>query len=112
VAGHFVDRAHLLDRQAGVDGFEDALVIIGVEAVIGLHGDEVCAQAPCLAQDGSGLDAEGLGRIAGGDHHGAVRQRLHHDDGLAAQAWMFLLLARCKEGVEIEKQPLHRVIGR
>ena len=40
LAGHFVDRAHLLDRQAGVDRLQDALVIFGVEPVIGLHRDQ------------------------------------------------------------------------
>jgi hypothetical protein len=39
-AGHLVDRHDLLDRQAGVDGFENALVILGVEPVIGLHRDD------------------------------------------------------------------------
>ena len=87
-------------------------MIIGVEAVIGLHGDDVRAQAPCLAHQGAGLDAVGLGRVAGGDRHGAVRRRLHDNDGLAAQDRMFLLLARCKEGIEVEEQPLHLVIGR
>ena len=49
---------------------------------------------------------------AGGDCHGGLRQRLHDDDGLPAQGRVFLLLARRKEGVEIEEQPLHRVFGR
>jgi hypothetical protein len=87
-------------------------VIIGVERVIGLHRDDVGAQLPRLAHQGAGLDAEGLGRIAGGDRDGGIRQRLHDDDGLAAQGRGLLLLARCKKGIEIEEQPLHRVIGR
>ena len=41
-----------------------------------------------------------------------IRRRLHDDDGLAAQGRVFLLLARRKEGVEIEEQPLHRIFGR
>jgi hypothetical protein len=111
-AGHFVDRAHLLDRHAGVDGFQDALVIIGVEPVIGLHRNDIGAQVPCLAHERAGFDTEPLGRVAGGDRDGGIRRRLYDDDVLAAQDGVFLLLALCKEGVEIEEQPLDRAIGR
>jgi hypothetical protein len=38
-AGHFVDRADLLDRQAGVDRLQNPLVILAVEPMIGLNGD-------------------------------------------------------------------------
>jgi hypothetical protein len=89
-AGHLVDRHDLLDRQAGVDGCENALVILGVEPVIGLHRDHGGAQAPRLEHDGTGLDAQGLGGVAGGNGDGAVRRRLHHDDGLAAQGHVAL----------------------
>ena len=85
LAGHFVDRADLLDRQAGVDGLQDALVIVAVEPVIGLHRDDGGTQPPRLAHEGAGLDAECLGRVAGGDRDGGIRERLHDDDGLAAQ---------------------------
>ena len=57
------------------------------------------------------LDAEGFGRVAGGDRHGGIRQRLDDDDGLPAQARVFLLLARREEGVEVEEQLLHRSVG-
>ena len=40
----------------------------------------------------------------------ARHQRLHDNDGLAAQCRVFLLLARRKEGVEVQEQPLHRII--
>jgi hypothetical protein len=96
-ASHFVDRADLLDRHAGVDGFQDALVIIGVETVIGLHRDDVGAQPPRLAHERAGLDAESLGGVAGGDGDGGIGERLHDDDRLAAQGWIFLLFARCKK---------------
>jgi hypothetical protein len=112
LAGHFVDRANLLDRLAGVDRLEDALVILGVEPMISLHRDHGRAQLARLAHQGAGLDAEGLGRIAGGDCDGALRQRLHDDHGLAAQGRGLLLLARRKESVKIEEQPLHRIFGR
>jgi hypothetical protein len=74
--------------------------------VIGLHRDDRGAQPPRLAHDGAGLDAETLGGVAGCDRDGAVRQRLHDDHGLAAQGRGLLLLARRKERVEIEEQPL------
>jgi len=90
---HFVDRADLLDRQAGVDRLQDALVIIGIEPVIGLHRDHRRAQAPRIAHQSAGLDAVGLGRVAGGDRDGGIRRRLHDDDGLSAQGRIFLLFA-------------------
>ena len=87
-------------------------MIIGIEPVIGLHGNDRGAKPPRLAHEGAGLDAEAFGRVAGGNGAGGVRERLHDDDGLAAQGRVFLLFARCKEGVEIEEQPLDLVIGR
>ena len=67
LAGHFVDRANLLDGRAGVDGLEDALVIVAVEPMIGLHRDDRRAQPPRVAHQRAGLDAERLRRVAGGD---------------------------------------------
>jgi hypothetical protein len=112
LAGHFVDRAHLLDREAGVDRLQDVFVILGVELVIGLHRNDIRAQLARVAHEGAGLDAERLGGVARRDRHGGIRQGLHDDDRLAAQGRVFLLPARRKEGVEIEEQPLHQVVGR
>jgi hypothetical protein len=50
--------------------------------------------------------------MAGGDRDGGFRKHLHDDNRLPAQGRVFLLLARRKEGVEIEEQPLHRILGR
>lgn len=111
-AGHFVDRHDFLDRQAGIDRGQNALVIFAVDPVIGRHRDDVGAQAPRLAHECAGLNAERLGRVARGNRDGEFRERLHDDDGLAAQGRGLLLLARRKEGVEIEEQPLHRMFGR
>ena len=86
-------------------------MIFGVEPVIGLHRDYVLAQLARIAHQGAGLDAKTFGHIAGGDRDGGIRQRLDDDDRPAAQGGVFLLLARRKEGVEIEEQPLHRVLG-
>src|SRR6201982_1376112 len=40
-ADHPVERHDLLNRQASVDGRKNALRIIGIEPMIGLHGDDV-----------------------------------------------------------------------
>ena len=87
-------------------------MILDVEAMIGLHGDHSRAQLARGAHQGPGLDAEGLGRVAGGDGDGGIRQRLHDNDRLAAQGRVFLLLVRREEGVEVQEQPLNRVFGR
>ena len=63
-------------------------------------------------QERAGRDAEALGFVAGGDRAGRAGQRLHDDDRLAAQGRIILLLARRKEGVEVEEQPLDGLIGR
>jgi hypothetical protein len=111
-ARHFIDRANLFDRQARVDRLQDALVILGIEPMVGLHRDDGRAQPPRLPHQGAGLDAVGLCRVAGGNRDGGFRRRLHDDDGPAAQGRVFLLLARCEEGVEIEEQPLDGIVGR
>src|ERR1700738_347695 len=41
-----VDRADLLDRQTGVDRLENALVVVGIEPVVGLHRDDRRAEPP------------------------------------------------------------------
>lgn len=110
-AGLLVDRHDLVDRQAGVDRLQNALVILAIEPVIGPHRDDGGAQAPRLADDRAGLDAECLGRVAGGNRDGAVGRRLHDDDGLAAQGRGLLLLARRKEGIEVKEQPLDGRLG-
>jgi hypothetical protein len=43
LAGHLVDRAHVLDRQAGVDRVQNAFVILGVEPMVGLDRNDVRA---------------------------------------------------------------------
>jgi len=74
--------------------------------VIGLYRDDRGAKPPRLAHERAGLDAKAFGRVARGNGAGGIRERLHDDDGLAAQGGIFLLFARCKKGVEIEEQPL------
>ena len=67
------------------------------------HRHDVRTQPPRLSHERAGLDAEGLGRVAGGDRDGALGRRLHNDDGPSAQGRFFLLLARREEGIEIEE---------
>jgi hypothetical protein len=86
-------------------GTQDPLVIVGIEPMIGLHRDDIGAEASCVAHERSGLDAVGLGRVAGGDRYGRLRRRLHDDDGLFTQGRGLLLLAGREEGVEVEEQP-------
>jgi hypothetical protein len=110
-AGHFVDRQDFLDPQAGVDRLQDPLVILAVEPVIGLNRDDGGAQPTGISHQGAGLDAESRGRVARGDRDGGFGGRLRDDNRLAGQGRGLLLLARRKEGVEVEKQPFHRVLG-
>jgi hypothetical protein len=72
-AGHLINRANFLDRQAGIDGLQNLLVIIGIEPVIGLHRDDAGAELPRIAHQGAGLDTESLGRVAGGDGDGCIQ---------------------------------------
>ena len=81
-------------------------MIVGVDPMPGLHRDDLGAQPPRGAHQGACLDAERLGGVARSDRAGGIRQRLHDDDGLAAQGRVFLLFARRKKGVEIEEHPL------
>jgi hypothetical protein len=86
-------------------------VIIGIEPVIGLDGNDIGAKPPRFAHEDAGFDAEGFGRVAGGNRAGRIRERLHDDDGLIAERRIFLLFARCKKGVEIEEEPLDGRLG-
>ena len=71
-------------------------MIVGVDPMPGLHRDDLGAQPPRGAHQGACLDAERLGGVARSDRAGGIRQRLHDDDGLAAQGRVFLLFARRK----------------
>lgn len=71
-ADHPVERHDLLNRQASVDGRKNALRIIGIKPMIGLHGDDVRTQLARLARKRAGLDAERLGGVAGRDRNGGI----------------------------------------
>ena len=74
-------------------------MIFGVEPVIGPERNDVRAQPPRIAYQGAGLDADRLGRVAGGDRHGGFRRRLYDDNRLPAQGRVLLLLARREKGL-------------
>src|ERR1700730_76379 len=74
-ADYPVERHDLLNRQASVDGRKNALRIIGIEPMIGLHGDDVRTQLARLARKRAGLDAERLGGVAGRDRNGGIGSR-------------------------------------
>src|SRR5665213_3084209 len=105
-ARHLVDRQNLVDRQTGIDSLQNAVMIISVEPVIGLHRDHIGTNPTRLPKQGAGSNAAALGRIAGRYGARGVRQRLDDNDRLAAQDGRFLLFARRKESVEVEEQPL------
>jgi hypothetical protein len=71
-ADHPVERHDLLNRQASVDGRKNALGIIGIEPMIGLHGDDVRTQLARLARKRTGLDAERLGGVTGSNRNGGI----------------------------------------
>jgi len=62
------------DRAATFDRLGDAVGVVGVDAVVALDEDDFGADAFGLADLRSGLDAEGLGLVGGGDAAGGVGQ--------------------------------------
>ena len=84
-AGHLVDGADGGDRHAALDGFDDAVVVVGVDFVAPLDENNVGAHALGVGDNGSGAHAEGLGLVAGGDAAGGVGHHGHHADRAAAQ---------------------------
>ena len=111
-AGHLVDGADGGDGHAAFDGFDDAVMVFGVELVARLDENDVGAETFGVGDDGSGAHAEGLGLVAGGDAAGGVGHHGHHAHGTAAQLRPRLLLARGEVGVEIDEEPVERGILR
>ena len=104
-AGDLIDRHHLFDRNVAVDRRQNAVVILDVELVVGRHEQHVGAKPPRLVHQRAGLDAEGLGGVAGCDGAGRLRHRRHDDDRLAPERRILLLLAGREETVQIKNQP-------
>ena len=111
-AGHLVDGADSGDGHAAFHGFDDAMVVFGVDLVARLDENDLGAHALGVGDDGSGAHAEGLGLVAGGDAAGGVGHHGHHAHRTAAQLRPRLLLARGKVGVEVDEEPVERRILR
>ncbi len=110
-AGHFVDGEHGGDGQAAFDGFDDAVMVVGVDLVAALDQHDVGAHAFGVGNDGAGPDAEGLGLVAGGDADGCVGHHGDDADWTAAQLGAHLLLDRGEIGVQIDEEPVHHGTG-
>ena len=85
------------DRAAAVDGLRDAVGVVGVDAVVALDEDDFGADAFRFADLRAGLDAEGLGLVAGGDAAGGVGVGGHDGEGAVAVLGVELLLDRREE---------------
>lgn len=105
---HFIDGQHSGDRSATLDGADDLVVVLDVELVTALDYDEARAEAFCLADLGSGLDAEGFGLIAGGDGAGSVGHDGDDDDGAVAKLGAELLFDGGEVGVEVKEKPANK----
>jgi hypothetical protein len=102
LADHLVDGGGVGDGAAAVDGLRDFVGILGVDAVVAFDEDDFGADALGLADLGAGLDAEGLGLVAGGDAAGGVGVGGDDGEGAVAEFGVELLLDRGEEGVEVD----------
>ena len=109
--GHLIDRHDGSDRNAGLDGFDDLLVVIDVELVPRLHDFEARAHALGFADLGSGFNLESLGLITGSDAAGCVRHNGHDGDGPVAQFRAQFLFDGGEVGVQVKKEPAHARLG-
>ena len=107
-AGHLVDGADGSDGNAALDGFDDAVMVLGVDFVAAFDENDLRAHALGVGDDGSGAHAEGLGLVAGGDAAGGVGHHGHHADGPAAQLGPDLLLDGGEVGVQIDEEPVEQ----
>ena len=110
-AGHLVDGADGGHGHAALHGFNNAVVILGVELVAAPRPEQ-CSGHMRLASATMVpvLHAEGLGLVAGGDAAGGVGHHRHHAHGPAAQLGPHLLLHRGKVGVQVDEEPVERRI--
>jgi len=105
-AGHFVDGEDGGDGQAAFDGFDDAVVVLGIELMAGFNEDDVGAEGAGIVDEGAGFDAESLGLIAGGEADGGVGDHGDDGDGAVAELGSVLLLDGGKVGVEVDEEPV------
>ena len=109
LADHLVDGGRVGDGAATFDGLRDAVGVLGVDAVVAFDEDDLGADAFGFADLGAGLDAEGLGLVAGGDAAGGVGVGGDDGEGAVAVFGVELLLDRGKEAVEVDVEEAEAV---
>ena len=82
--------------------------VFGVVGVAALDEDDAGTELFGFADLGAGLDAEGLGFVAGGDADGGVGHGGDDGEGLSAVLGVKLLLDRREEGVEVDVEEAKR----
>jgi hypothetical protein len=109
LANHLVDGRRVRDRAAAVDSHGNLLRILGVDGVVALDEEDLPADLFRLAHQRAGLDAEGLGLVAGGDADRGVG--VGGDDGQRAIAIfrVQLLLDRREEAVQVDVEEAEAV---
>ncbi len=90
------------DGADAFDGGDDAVGVFRVGGVVAVDEDDAGADAFGVADAGAGLDAEGLGFVAGGDEGGGVGHGGDDAGGLAAVLGMELLFDGREEAVEVD----------
>ncbi len=102
LADHLVDGGVVGDGADELDGFGDVVGVLGVVGVVACDEDDAGAELLGFADLGAGLDAEGLGLVAGGDAAGGVGHGGDYGEGLAAVLGVELLLDGREEAVEVD----------
>ena len=102
LAGHLVDAGGVGDGADALYRGNNFVRIFRVGGVVAVDEDDVRADALGVADAGSGLDAEGLGLVAGGDEGGGVGHGGDDAGGLVAELGMDLLFYRREEAVEVD----------
>ena len=102
LADHLVDGGGVGDGADAFYGGDDLVGVLGVDGVVAVDEDDVGADAFGIADAGAGLDAEGLGFVAGGDEGGGVGHGGDDAGGVVAVLGMELLLYRREEAVEVD----------
>jgi hypothetical protein len=100
--GHFVDGIDLINRSAGFDHLDQAMMEFYVSEWACLDQPDVRAACLGFGYERAGLDTEFLGLVARGDATRRVRHDRHHSDRLTAQLRTQLLLDRSEVGIEID----------
>ena len=112
LADHLVDGGGVGDGADALYGCDDLVGVFRVGGVVAVDEDDAGADAFGVRDAGAGLDAEGLGLVAGGDEGGGVGQGGDDAGGLVAVLGMKLLFDRRKEGVEVDVEEGEEVGGR